>query len=73
MLKNSKYNKILTVILVIVILGIIGLIVYMALDYYKKTQETSESDEILGQLDEYLNQEQGSNIGSLPGDRKSVV
>ena len=40
MLKNSKYNKILTVILVIVILGIIGLIVYMALDYYKKTQET---------------------------------
>ena len=58
MLKNSKYNKILTVILVIVILGIIGLIVYMALDYYKKTQETSESDEIIGQLDEYLNQEQ---------------
>jgi len=73
MLKNSKYNKILTVILVIVILGIIGLIVYMALDYYKKTQETSESDEILGQLDEYLNQEQGSNIGSLPGGNNNTV
>lgn len=73
MLKNSKYNKILTVILVIVILGIIGLIVYMALDYYKKTQETSESDEILGQLDEYLNQEQGSNIGSLPGENNNII
>ena len=73
MLKNSKYNKILTVILVIVILGIIGLIVYMALDYYKKTQETSESDEILGQLDEYLNQEQGSNIGSLPGGNNNII
>ena len=72
MLKNSKYNKILTVILVIVILGIIGLIVYMALDY-KKTQETSESDEILGQLDEYLNQEQGSNIGSLPGENNNII
>ena len=47
--------------------------VYMALDYYKKTQETSESDEILGQLDEYLNQEQGSNIGSLPGGNNNII
>ena len=72
MLKNSKYNKVLTVILVIVILGIIGLLVYMGIDYYKKSQETSESDEILGQLDEYLNEEGGTGV--LPGgDNTNII
>lgn len=66
MLKNSKYNKVLTIILIIVILGIIALLIYMGIDYYKKSQETSESDEILGKLDEYLNEE-SSGTGVLPG------
>lgn len=73
MLKNSKYNKVLTVILVIVILGIIGLLVYMGIDYYKKSQETSESDEILGQLDEYLNDEVGTGTGTLPGGTNTNI
>lgn len=72
MLKNSKYNKVLTIILVIVILGIIGLLVYMGVDYYRKSQETSEGDEILGKLDEYLNEEQGG-IGALPGGDNSNI
>lgn len=71
MLKNSKYNKVLTVILVIVILGIIGLLVYMGIDYYRKSQETSESDEILGQLDDYLNEEGGTGV--LPGDNTNII
>ena len=72
MLKNSKYNKVLTVILVIVILGIIALLVYMGIDYYKKSQETSESDEILGKLDEYLNEE-SSGTGVLPGGNTNII
>ncbi len=72
MLKNSKYNKVLTVILVIVILGIIALLVYMGIDYYKKSQETSESDEILGKLDEYLNEE-SSGTGVLPGGSNTNI
>lgn len=71
MLKNSKYNKVLTVILVIVILGIIGLLVYMGIDYYRKSQETSESDEILGQLDDYLNEEGGTGV--LPGGNTNII
>jgi LPXTG-site transpeptidase (sortase) family protein len=72
MLKNSKYNKVLTIILVIVILGIIGLLVYMGIDYYRKSQETSEGDEILGQLNDYLNQENGGT-GTLPSGNANII
>ena len=57
---SSKYNKLLTIVLIIVILGIVALLIYLGIDFYHKSQETSEGEELLGQFDDYINEQRNT-------------
>lgn len=49
---NNKYNTLLTILLIVLILAIIGILIFLGINYSRRSSSARQRDSILQQLDE---------------------